>query len=182
MHAMSRAEASQLKSFITRTTERYRPSYGRLEVIEERQCVFAGTNNLDAYLRDASGGRRFWSLLAGTIDIDSLTRDRDHLFAEAVHRYHKGEHWWPDKAFEHEHIAPQQADRYEVDAWSDPALKHLQTTARTTIPEIAVQALGLDLSRLGIPEQKRIAAILVRLGWTQRRNKHQRWWEKPVQH
>jgi predicted P-loop ATPase len=182
MHAMNRAEAALLKSFISRTTERYRPSYGRLEVIEPRQCVFIGTSNQDTYLRDETGNRRYWPAKCGCINLDALTADRDQLFAEAVARYRRGEQWWPDKAFEREIIHCEQEARYELDAWVDSTSRHLQTLRRTTIPDIAVYALGLDLSRLGIPEQKRIAAILRKLGWRPQRNGHERWWEKPLEH
>ncbi len=166
MHAMSRAEAALLKSFITRTTERYRPSYGRKEVIEPRQCIFVGTTNKEAYLRDETGGRRFWLVKCGTIDTDSLARDRDQLFAEAVHVYRAGATWWPDRDFEREHIKPQQEARFEADVWEQSIRAYLENHTEVLIGNVAREALGFETNRIGRADQNRIAVALERLGWS----------------
>jgi predicted P-loop ATPase len=182
MHAMNRAEAAQLKAFITRTTERYRPSYGRKEVIEPRQCVFIGTTNRDVYLRDETGGRRFWPVKVGTIDIDALSRDRDQLFAEAVALYRSKAMWWPDKDFERQHIIPEQAARYEGDAWEENISEYIKTKLRVTIGEVARDALFIETPRIGTADQRRIAAALERLSWRRERPdgktdwQGKRWW------
>jgi predicted P-loop ATPase len=166
MHAYSRAEATALKSFISRTTELYRPSFGRNDVLEPRMCVFVGTTNEGSYLRDATGGRRFWPVTTTKIDIDSLRRDRDLLLAEAVHLYRKNEKWWPDREFEAQHIAPEQGARYEIDAWAEPVSVFLSGTKQTTILQVAKSVLDFQtVDRLGTADQRRIGAVLTHLGW-----------------
>lgn len=180
MHVYGKAETSLLKSFITRTTERYRPSYGRKEIVEPRQCVFVGTTNKDAYLRDETGGRRFWPVEIGTIDLDRLAGDRDQLFAEAVALYRQGARWWPDKVFEQQHIQPEQNARYEGDAWEEPIDKYLAGVTQTTVLQVAKAALELDnIERLGTAEQRRIMAAMTKLGWKRgKRANHARFWTK----
>ena len=179
MHAFSRAESTHLKSFISRTDERYRPPFGRAEVLEKRQCVFIGTSNKEAYLRDETGGRRFWPLRCGFIDIERLRVDRDQLLAEAVQLYRDGEKWWPDKAFEREFIQPEQEARFEFDEWYGPIAEFTAGRSRVTIREIARDALALELRHLSGIEQKRIASCLIKLGWVGKRDMNGRWWEGP---
>lgn len=180
MHAMNRAESAQLKAFITRQVERYRPSYGRFEVVEPRQCVFIGTTNQATYLRDETGGRRFWPVKIGEIDIDGLAEDRDHLFAEAVHLYRLGEPWWPDRRFEQEHIKPQQQSRYEADAWQEMIIPYLAPQQKVTVGQVAKEALFIDAAKIGTADQRRITAIMERLRWHRLPVDWQgkRWWSK----
>ena len=181
MHALSKSETTALKAFITRTVEKYRPSYGRKEVHEPRQCVFIGTTNKTVYLKDETGARRFWPVKVAAlhpIDTDRLTQDRDQLFAEAMHLLAAGEKWWPDAAFEGEFIAPEQEARFDTDAWEDAIGPFLAESERVTVLEVAQTALGMDTHKLGTADQRRVTAIMERLGWRRgkRDYKGNRWW------
>jgi predicted P-loop ATPase len=180
MHAMSRAEAALLKAFVTRTVERYRPSYGHMEVIEPRQCAFIGTTNKNTYLRDETGGRRFWPIKCGSVDLDGLADDRDQLFAEAIEAYRAGEAWWPDRTFEKEHMMPQQAARYETDVWEENIATYISTKDKVTVAQVAHEALHIETPRIGTADQRRIAAALEQLGWKRQPQSWdgKRWWTK----
>ncbi len=178
LHAMNRSEVTALKSFLTRRIDIYRPSYGRKEVHEPRQCCFIGTTNKAVFLRDETGGRRFWPVTVGEIDLDLLAKVRDQLFAEAIVRYRRGEPWWPSPEFEREHILPQQEDRYDADAWEDEIKTYLRglVPQQTTVLKVAVDALDIEKAKLGKQEQQRIVAALERAGWSRARSHGVRWW------
>ena len=168
MSAVNKAEASALKSFLTRTKETYRPPYGRGEVHEPRQVVFIGTTNEATYLRDETGSRRFWPIRTGAIDTDALTRDRDQLFAEAFVRYQRDEKWWPKGDFETRVMLLEQEERFEADPWEEPISEFLKDKDRTTIAAVAM-AVGLSIGLVGTMQKRRMTAVMRRLGWVQQR-------------
>lgn len=165
LSATTKADANALKSFMSRQIDEYRPPYGRCDVAQPRMCVFIGTTNMPAYLRDETGARRFWPVKTGRIDLDALARDRDQLFAEAVVMYRAGARSWPDAEFEAEFIKPQQEARFEVDAWEEPIAKWLAGKDDVTLSEVASGALFMEIQKFNRMEQLRVKAILVRLGW-----------------
>jgi predicted P-loop ATPase len=167
MSAMSKGETAHLKAFVTRTVEKYRPPYGRKEVSQPRQCVFIGTTNNSTYLRDETGGRRFWPVKIGNIDVKALRAERDQLFAEAVKCYVDGEKWHPDAKFEREHIYPEQDDRFEPDAWEAPIRDYLKESKpqKIYLGDIFQHALEIEVTSRDRAKQNRVTGILTRLKW-----------------
>lgn len=91
--SFAKSDNETIKAFLTRTHDRYRPPYGRNTVERPRHCVFIATTNLNEYLKDETGGRRFWPVRCRDIHLDMLEADRDQLWAEAMHAYHAKETW-----------------------------------------------------------------------------------------
>jgi putative DNA primase/helicase len=203
LDAIGRAEVSRIKAFLTRTTDRFRPPYGRNTIEVPRQCVFAGTVNPDTYLRDETGNRRFWPLRCGTIDIPALARDRDQIWAEAVHRFKAGAIWWiEDPAVLAEAKAAQDA-RYQADAWDARIDRWLTHDVRrvnrgfagiddwrneeveradpirdVSVGEILEGALGIEPGKWTKIDQMRVGAWLKSRQWEryQSRSKSSREW------
>ena len=67
LDSLRRSEASAVKAFISRTTERFRLPYGRNLITAPRQCVFGGSVNHGEYFQDETGNRRFWPVTTGDL-------------------------------------------------------------------------------------------------------------------
>ncbi|MCX6619995.1 MAG: virulence-associated E family protein, partial [Acidobacteria bacterium] len=119
LDSMSRGDVGRIKAFMSRSTDRFRPPYGKRLIESPRQCTFSGSVNHSSYLRDETGGRRFWPVACTRILIDELARDRGQLWAEAVARYRSGSPWWLDSVQLNRLAEREQSDRYEGDPWDE---------------------------------------------------------------
>lgn len=164
LDAMSRMEVSRIKSFITRTTDRFRPPYGSRIIESPRSCVFWGTTNSDSYLKDETGGRRFWPIKVGKINVDLLQQIRDQLWAEAVALYDAKVPWWLTKEDVQADAERHQRDRYIGDPWDKAIAEYVETASEVTVDEVLRFAVNLELGRCGQSEMNRVARCLRSLG------------------
>lgn len=90
LQGFSKADTNVLKAWVSRTHDKTRLAYKKFAATYPRQCIFIGSTNEDEYLRDHTGGRRFWPIkcnLEDDIDTERLDRNMDMIWAEAVLRY-----------------------------------------------------------------------------------------------
>jgi predicted P-loop ATPase len=167
LDSMSRSEVGRIKAFMSRAIDRFRPPYGKRLITSPRQCVFAGSVNHGTYLRDETGGRRFWPVecKAAVIDTDGLAMVRDQLWAEATYLYFEGKPWWLDSVSLNRDAAEEQAERYEGDPWDELILNWVEGRESVSIPEILTNCIEKKTEMWTQMDRNRVARCLKANGW-----------------
>lgn len=174
--AVVRGDPARAKQFLSLTEDRFRAPYDRVLTTTPRRCVFIGTvNPIDGWLSDPTGGRRYWPVPVGHVDLEGVRAIRDQLWAEAVVAHESGEpHWLRGQAEDDAEEA--QADRYQRDPWHDDLAAHMrQATVPPTTGDLH-DALGIERDKRSNLTASRIAKIMVALGYEPTRTKHARTW------
>ena len=142
--ALRKAELESVKQFITKQDDSFRPAYGREVEHYDRACIFVATTNEPDFIRDATGGRRWWPIQVGVkprkySPFDDLTDSVvDQIWAEAMVYYMVDEPLYLDskmeaeaKALQREHteespwagIIRAYVDRKLPDTWKDKSME-----------------------------------------------------------
>lgn len=167
LDSFSRATVTGIKSWLARSTDRFRRPYGK--VVEEfpRACVMAGTVNPlgnAGYLKDPTGGRRFWPIETTYIDILRLKIDAKQIWAEGLHLYRQGVNWWLSK--DQDKLAGDaQKRRYEDDPWSERIDGYCAGKDEITLQGIMSHCLEIPPERQNVLVTRRVTSHMVRRKW-----------------
>jgi predicted P-loop ATPase len=173
----SKRAAEELKEFLTRTDDRFRPPYGRKFARWLRQCFFGASVNGAEYLRDPTGNRRWWPVKTPLIDVARLRSDRDQLWAEAVHLYRSGAHWWPETDAHRQLLADHVATRSVADPWEEVISSWLERGSETrplTAALLLSEALKVEVpARMSGADSNRIGRVMRSLGYERKQRRIQ---------
>lgn len=181
-------DVDRTKNFLSGSVDNLRASYGRRNRDYVRALVFAASTNDHHYLADRTGNRRFWPVrVVGDVDREAIVRDRDQIWAEAVHRYRAGEAWHADTPEFRALAREEQEERVPDSPWRGPVERWLETpwvtvfdpadgmkkTARAdishggdgvTTTDVLQSAIGMALDRIDRRHEIEMGSILREIG------------------
>ncbi len=162
----SKKQSEELKAFLTRRSDTFRPPYGRTALEFPRQNIIVGTANSRDLLVDATGDRRYWiiPIVKSQIDIQQLKQERDNIWSAAVRAYRNGERWWLDR--EEQVLSSNNNQIFQVvDEWQSAISSYLEYRERVSISEILTEVMEMRLGEIDRRSQMRVANILTYLKW-----------------
>jgi putative DNA primase/helicase len=173
LDSKSKRETTAVKAFLSTTTDRFRRPYGRDIEQHPRRCVFAGTTNQETFLKDDTGGRRFWPIKIEEIDLEFVKANRLQLFAEATFRYLAGEKWWLSLGDEAAELAAEEQERRRrIDPWQEKILGWLEGIISGSLSTNAIlDGIGIETARQDHSAAIRVGQIMALTNWRRRRKR-----------
>lgn len=171
----SQRHAGDVKAFISRRKDLFRPPYARNAENFPRACVIVGSTNEGEFLNDPTGSRRFWVINVGArVNLELLASWRDQLWAEAVTLYRAHDRHWlePDEDVQRERAAERHRirDPWEdlVEAWLGEKWPKVSAERRRrylTMNELVVGALDMKPKDCSRGVENRLGAVMRVLGY-----------------
>ncbi|HKO91586.1 MAG TPA: VapE domain-containing protein [Polyangiaceae bacterium] len=163
-NVIGRNTISKVKAFLTSVSDRFRPPFGRTPITIKRSGVIVGSTNLQDFLSDPTGSRRFWVVPAGEVNLALLREWREQLLAEAVQLFRQNErHWLSDEEeAQRRDFVSQFTD---TDVWEERVLGYASLRPHVRIADVLQQALDIPVDRQERRQQYRVTAILRRAGY-----------------
>jgi predicted P-loop ATPase len=163
-NVIGRNTISKVKAFLTSVSDRFRPPFGRTPITIKRSGVIVGSTNLQDFLSDPTGSRRFWVVPAGEVNLGLLREWREQLLAEAVHLFRQNErHWLSDEEeAQRRDFVSQFTD---TDVWEERVLGYASLRTHVRIADVLQQALDIPVDRQERRQQYRVTTILRRAGY-----------------
>jgi len=170
-------ELEAIKAFVTRQIEDWTPKYKEFNATYPRRLVFVGTSNQEQFLADETGNRRWLPVHVAKVDVASITRDCDQLWAEAHKLFDLLGVDWQDA----QTLGKTEHAQYEIhDSWQDVIAQWLntpdmmsETTPRSrphfSIRDVLLGALNFEAKHITRREEMRAAKVLKALGYVRKR-------------
>lgn len=200
LSAAKRSDIERTKQFLTKQDDKVRMAYAEKPGRYRRQCIFVATTNSTDFLRDMSGNRRWWivPVRGGNKDVfKDLEQERDQIWAEAKYYYHQGETLYLSDEIEEiandvqdqytyrsarydqiaeylDELLPENWDKLTLEArkewWEVRDLEGVLERNQVCPLEIWVELFSGSRENFPNMDQREIAEILTKLGWTRTKN------------
>lgn len=166
LDSLIRSEVETVKAFLSRSTDRFRPLYGKSFIDRPRQGVLIGTTNQHDYLRDSTGNRRFWPARCEKAEHAWIAEVREQLWAEAIGREAEGEALWLDESTVRNRANSHQSERLAEDVWANRIRDWITQGSRTEVrADLALVALGVTVEKQTRAAEMRVTSVLRADGW-----------------
>ena len=159
-------QAGEIKAFLTRKKDLFRPPYGRTALNFPRRSIIVGSVNDGQFLVDPTGNRRYWviPIAIDKIDLNKLKEERDAVWSAAVEAYRQGQPWWLSDV--EESLSASNNRIFEVvDEWQGAIANYLKQREQVSITELLLQVFDYQLGQIQRRDQMRVANILTNLNW-----------------